>query len=76
MRIGASLFLITVGAILYFATNWHLAHIDIDIVGLILMIAGLAGLILGFVQQSLASKRARRERFPAEDPDDPRLPRP
>jgi hypothetical protein len=71
MTIGASIFLITVGAILYFATNWKLAHIEIDIVGLILMIAGLAGLILGFVQQGMASRRARRE---VEDPDDPRLP--
>jgi hypothetical protein len=74
MTIGASLFLITVGAILYFATNWKLAHIEIDIVGLILMIAGLAGLILGFVQQGMASRRVRREESRVEDPDDPRLP--
>lgn len=76
MTIGASLFLITVGAILYFATNWHLAHIDIDIVGLILMIAGLAGLILGFVQQGMASRRVRREEVRVEDPEDPRRPPP
>lgn len=75
MTIGGSIFLITIGAILYFATNWKLAHIDIDIVGLILMIAGLAGLILGFVQQGMASRRAAREQARVEDPDD-RLPPP
>ncbi len=72
MTIGGSIFLIAVGAILYFATNWHLAHIDLDIVGLILMIAGLAGLVLGFIQQYLAAKQARRgvsvdEREPPRD---------
>jgi hypothetical protein len=38
------------------------------------MIAGLAGLILGFVQQGMASRRVRREESRVEDPDDPRLP--
>jgi hypothetical protein len=61
MTIGASTFLIVVGAILYFATNVHVAHINIDTVGLILMIAGAAGLILGFVQQSMWSRRSRRD---------------
>jgi hypothetical protein len=61
MTIGASIFLIAVGAILYFATNFHLAHVDIDVVGLILMIAGVAGLILGLVQQGIWSRRRRRE---------------
>ena len=30
MTIGASIFLIAVGAILYFATNFQVAHIDVD----------------------------------------------
>jgi hypothetical protein len=61
MTIGGAIFLIAVGAILYFATNLHVAHISIDTVGLILMIAGAAGLVLGFVQQAVWSKRSRRE---------------
>jgi hypothetical protein len=61
MTIGGSIFLIAVGAILYFATNLHVAHVSIDTVGLILMIAGAAGLILGFVQQAMWRRRARRE---------------
>jgi hypothetical protein len=73
MTIGGSIFLIAVGAILYFATNLHVAHVSIDTVGLILMIAGLAGLILGFVQQQMWSRRARRE-VVVDDRADPRQP--
>ena len=61
MTIGGSIFLIAVGAILYFATNLHVAHVSIDTVGLILMIAGAAGLILGFAQQAMWRRQARRE---------------
>jgi hypothetical protein len=73
MTIGASIFLIVVGAILYFATNLHVAHIEIDVVGLILMIAGAAGLILGFVQLYYWSRRSRRDVL-IEDRRDPREP--
>jgi hypothetical protein len=73
MTIGGSIFLIAVGAILYFATNLHVAHVSIDTVGLILMIAGLAGLVLGFVQQRMWSRRGRREVM-VEDRVDPRQP--
>jgi len=59
MTVAASIFLIAVGAILYFATDFHLAQVSIDTVGLILMIAGAAGLALGFLQQSM--RRSRRE---------------
>jgi hypothetical protein len=57
MTIAGSIFLIAVGAILRFATNVHVAHVSLDTVGVILMIAGLAGLILGFVQQRMWSRR-------------------
>jgi hypothetical protein len=73
MTIGGSIFLIAVGAILYFATNVHVAHVSIDTVGVILMVAGLAGLVLGFVQQGMLSRRARRQ-VTVEDrrgPDEP-----
>jgi len=74
MTIGGSIFLIAVGAILYFATNVHVAHVSIDTVGLILMIAGGAGLVLGFIQQAMWSKRSRREVTIEDrrDPEDPR----
>ena len=73
MTVGGSIFLIAAGAILYFATNLHVAHVSIDTVGLILMIAGLAGLVLGFIQQGMWSRRARRE-VTVEERVDPRQP--
>lgn len=72
VTIGASIFLIAVGAILYFATNFHVAHVSVDTVGLILMVAGVLGLILGLIQQAMWSRRARRE-VRVEDRRDPPL---
>jgi hypothetical protein len=46
MGIGGSIFLIAVGAILAFAVNADIGVLDLNIVGWVLMIAGLAGLIL------------------------------
>ena len=62
MTIAAAIFLIAVGAILRYATNLHVSGINIDTVGLILMIAGIAGLILSFFQEMIWSDRARRRR--------------
>ncbi len=74
MTIGGSIFLIAVGAILYFATNVHVAHVSIDTVGLILMIAGGAGLVLGLIQQAMWSRRSRRDVMVEDrrNPDEPR----
>jgi hypothetical protein len=49
MRIGSSLFLIAVGAILYFAVTATLVGIDIQTVGLILMIIGVIGFALTLI---------------------------
>ena len=46
MSLGASLFLVTVGAILHWAVTAEVAGIDIQIVGTILMIVGVIGLIM------------------------------
>jgi hypothetical protein len=61
MTIAGSIFLIAVGAILYFATNLRVAHVSIDTVGLILMIAGAAGLVLGMIQEAIWSRRSQRD---------------
>ncbi len=45
MGIGASIFLIALGAILTFALDVSVGGIDIDVVGWILMVAGVIGLI-------------------------------
>jgi hypothetical protein len=47
MTIGASIFLIAVGAILKYAVNATVSGIEIQTIGLILMIAGVIGLLIG-----------------------------
>jgi hypothetical protein len=46
LRIGASAALIIVGAILRFGITWKPAHVDLQIIGVILMVAGALGLAL------------------------------
>ena len=46
MGIGGSIFLIAVGAILTFATDVQVSGLDLDVVGIILMIAGVLGLLM------------------------------
>ena len=65
MGIGTSIFLIAVGAILYFAVNAHVSGIDITTVGLILMICGVLGLVISlFLMNS-----ARRDSTVSRDRD-------
>jgi hypothetical protein len=45
MGIGVGIFLIVIGAILTFAVNATVAGLNLDVVGWILMLAGVAGLI-------------------------------
>lgn len=46
MGIGASIFLLALGAILAFAVNYSFSGIDINVIGYILMAAGALGLLL------------------------------
>jgi hypothetical protein len=78
MTIAAAIFLIAIGAILRYATNLHVEGVSIDTVGLILMIAGAAGLVLSFFQEAIWSDRSRRREVLAEEElrRDPRAPDP
>jgi hypothetical protein len=67
MTIAAGIFLIAVGAILRYATNLHVQGVSIDTVGLILMIAGVLGLVLSFFQEAIWSERTRRRQVAYED---------
>ncbi|MEU6535639.1 DUF6458 family protein [Streptomyces sp. NPDC047000] len=44
MGLGGCIILIAVGAILTFATDWHMNGVNLDLVGIILMAVGLIGL--------------------------------
>jgi hypothetical protein len=46
MGIGTSLFLIAVGAILYFAVNADISGLEISTIGIILMVIGVIGLLI------------------------------
>ena len=46
MRIGASLLLIAIGAVLKFGVTTHVNGISIGVIGVILMIVGAIGLLI------------------------------
>jgi hypothetical protein len=69
MGIGTSIFLIAVGAILYFAVNADVSGLEISTVGLILMIVGALGLVislflLGSLRRGPAERTVVRDREP------------
>jgi hypothetical protein len=68
MGIGTSLFLIAVGAILYFAVNADISGIEISTIGLILMVVGVIGLVISFFFLASA-RRAPAERTVVRDRD-------
>lgn len=61
MSIGASIALIAVGAILRFAVDADLQGIEIATVGLILMIAGIIGLVVSLILFANASRGGRAD---------------
>ena len=62
MTIGTSLVLIAVGAILKYAVTADISGIDIQTVGVILMLIGILGLILSLLYTFVWSDRAARRR--------------
>ena len=47
MTIGGSIFLVALGAILRYAVDVTVSGVEIQTIGLILMIAGIVGLVIG-----------------------------
>ena len=62
MTIGTSLLLIAVGAILNYAVTTDVEGIDIQTVGVILMLIGILGLILSLLYTFVWSDAAQRRR--------------
>jgi NADH:ubiquinone oxidoreductase subunit K len=58
MTIGGSVALIIIGAILKFGVTWKATYVDLQVIGVILMIAGAAGLIVSVA--FLATRRRRQ----------------
>ena len=73
MTIGTSLVLIAIGAILNYAVTADVEGIDIQTVGVILMLIGILGLILSLLYTFVWSDRARQTNVREEvDPYDQR----
>jgi hypothetical protein len=63
--------LIAIGAILNYAVTAEVSGIDIQTVGVILMLIGILGLILSLLYTFLWSDSARSRRDPADPYDSP-----
>ncbi|MBB5774095.1 hypothetical protein [Nonomuraea jabiensis] len=64
MTIAGSIILIMLGAILTWAVEFDLAGLDINVVGVILMLGGLVGLLFGIYRISVT----RRAVAPVDEP--------
>ena len=59
MSAGVSVFLILAGAILRFAVSWTPTNVDLQVIGVILMIGGGAGLIASIVLMVMRNRNKR-----------------
>ncbi len=60
MGIGTSIFLIAVGAILKYAVTADVSGVELDTVGVILMVAGVIGLLISLLWMTIWADRRRR----------------
>lgn len=60
MGIGTSIFLIAVGAILRYAVNVTVEGVEIETIGLILMVVGIIGLVISLAIIFMSSNDPRR----------------
>lgn len=72
MGLGASLFLIAGGAILIWGVNAAVAGLDVNAIGVILMVIGIIGAVLSLIFWSswggFAGGRGRRATYVEEGP--------
>jgi uncharacterized protein DUF6458 len=57
--IGTSIFLIAVGAILKYAVSADVSGVDVNTVGVILMVVGVVGLLLSLLWMTIWADRRR-----------------
>jgi hypothetical protein len=68
MGIGTSIFLLAAGAILKYAVTGQVSGVDLDTVGVILMIVGVIGLLLSLLWTTIWADRTRRDRTVVAEP--------
>jgi hypothetical protein len=64
MTIGIAILLIAVGAILRYAVTVSVEGIQLDTVGLILMITGIIGLVIALAVTFMGNDRRRPDEYP------------
>jgi hypothetical protein len=72
MGIGAGIFLVAVGAILTFAVNVSISGLDIAVIGVVLMLAGVVGIVLDiflFAPRRRSRVTTYQEQTPVVYPD-------
>ena len=57
MTLGTSIFLIAAGAIVRYGLTFHVSGVSRPVIGLILMIAGVVGLVLALFYMATARRR-------------------
>ncbi len=72
MTVGGSIFLVAVGAILRYAVTDSISGVDLATIGLILMIAGIVGLVIGLFMYTTSRRDAygprNRDRYVDREP--------
>lgn len=61
MTLGVSLFLLALGAIIAWAVSFELTGVDLNVVGVILMVAGAIGLIWALIAGSRRTEVRERD---------------
>ena len=69
MGIGVSIFLLAIGAILTFAVEASISGLDINVVGIILMISGAIGLLLTMLVFGRRDTTVAQDRVVTRDRD-------
>ncbi|SJZ75997.1 hypothetical protein SAMN02745673_01348 [Marinactinospora thermotolerans DSM 45154] len=67
MGIGLGIFLVVVGAVLRFGITADLQGLDLSAIGVILMLAGIAIVVLTLLLMVLRSNRETEERIPGDN---------
>lgn len=69
MGIGVSVFLLALGAILAFAVDYSVSGLDINVIGIILMVAGAIGLLLTMLVFGRRDRGVAEERVVTRERD-------
>lgn len=73
MTIGVSLFVIALGAILRWGVSVAVEGANLEVIGLILIIIGAAGLVLGLVTSGRFGRTTTRERIERDGAGEERI---